>query len=147
MTGTMDEVKEQVDENMKSEEYTDPTQTLPDAPTETAHCDCNKCESCKSTVNWWQNFKTTVDDLILRSNVHKCRTSIPADDKMQKKEKRGCINKRGNCHGDFHFTSCIIGTDGIVWYHDGMTTGSSCENEGDFDKFSSKNMLKCKEKN
>ena len=43
-------------------------------------------------------------------------------------------------HGDFHFTSCIIGTDG-------MTTGSSCENEGDFDKFSSKNLLKCKRTN
>ena len=50
-------------------------------------------------------------------------------------------------HGDyFHFTSCIIGTDGIVWYHDGMTTGSSCENEGDFDKFSSKKLLRCKRK-
>jgi hypothetical protein len=49
-------------------------------------------------------------------------------------------------HGDFHFTSRIIGTDGIVWYHDGMTTGSSCENEGDFDKLSSKNLLKCKGK-
>jgi hypothetical protein len=32
MTGTMDEVKEQVDENIKAKEYRDPTQTLPDAP-------------------------------------------------------------------------------------------------------------------
>ena len=49
-------------------------------------------------------------------------------------------------HGDFHFTSRIIGTDGIVWYHDGMTTRSGCENDGDFDKFSSKNLLKCRGK-
>jgi hypothetical protein len=28
-------------------------------------------------------------------------------------------------HGDFHFTSCIIRIDGIVWYHDGMTRGAS----------------------
>src|ERR1700732_1730913 len=49
-------------------------------------------------------------------------------------------------HGDFHFTSHIIGTDGIVWYHDGMTIGSSCENVGDFDKFFSRNLLKCKGK-
>ena len=34
-------------------------------------------------------------------------------------------------HGDFHFTSHIIGTDGIVWYHDCMSTGSSCKNERD----------------
>jgi hypothetical protein len=97
MTGTMEEVKEQVDENMKSEEYKDPTQTLPDAPPEPTDYDCNKCESCESTANWWQNFRNTVDDLILRSNVHKCHTSIPADEKKQKKERRGCINKHGNC--------------------------------------------------
>jgi len=38
----------------------------------------------------------------------------------------------------------MIGTDEIVWYHDGMTTGSTCENEGDFDKFSNKKMMKNK---
>ena len=32
-------------------------------------------------------------------------------------------------HGDFHFTS---GSDRIVWYHDDMTTGSTCKNEADF---------------
>jgi hypothetical protein len=101
MTGTMDEVKEKVDENMKAKEYRDPTQTLPDAPPEPTDCDCNKCESCENTASWWQNFKNTVDDLILRSNVHKCRTSIPADEKKQKKERRGCINKHGNCKARF----------------------------------------------
>jgi hypothetical protein len=50
-------------------------------------------------------------------------------------------------HGDFHFISCIIGTDGMVWYHDGITPRSSCEKEGDFNKFSSKNLLKCRGKN
>jgi hypothetical protein len=57
------------------------------------------------------------------------------------------LNVRGLIyHGDFHFTSCIIGTDGMAGYHDDMTTKSSCENEGDFDKFSSRNLLKCIEK-
>jgi len=49
-------------------------------------------------------------------------------------------------HGDFYFTSRITGTDGMVWYYDGMTTGNSCENEGDFDKFSSSKLLKYKGK-
>src|SRR6202044_3586583 len=89
MTGTMDEVKEQVQENMKAKEYEDPTQTLPDAPPKPTDCDCDKCESCKTTANWWQNFKNTVDDL------------IPADEKKQKKERRGCINKHGNCKACF----------------------------------------------
>ena len=98
MTGTMDEVNEQVNENMNTKDYRDPTQTLPDAPPEPTEHDCNKCESCEITANWWQNYKYTVDDLILRSNVHKCCTSMPADEKKkQKKEQRGCINKYGNC--------------------------------------------------
>jgi hypothetical protein len=83
MTGTMDEVKEKVH---KAKEYRDSTQTLPDAPPEPTDCDCNNCESCENTASWWQNFKNTVDDLILRSNVHKYCTSIPADEKKQKKE-------------------------------------------------------------
>ena len=49
-------------------------------------------------------------------------------------------------HGDFHFTFRIIGNDNNVWYHDGMITGSTCENEGDFDRFSTKKLLKCKGK-
>jgi hypothetical protein len=72
---------------MKAEEYKDPTWTLSDPPPEPTDCDCNKCESCKSTANWWQNFKNTVDDLILRSNVHKCCTSIPADEKSKRKSE------------------------------------------------------------
>jgi hypothetical protein len=86
---------------MKFEEYKDPTQTLPDPHPELTDCDCNKCESCESVANWSQNFKNTVDDLILRSNVHYCHTSIPADEKKQKKERRGCINKHGNCKAQF----------------------------------------------
>jgi hypothetical protein len=42
-----------------------------------------------------------VDNLILRSNVHKCCTLIPADEKKQKKEWRGCINKHGSCKVQF----------------------------------------------
>ena len=34
-------------------------------------------------------------------------------------------------HGDFHYTSCTIGIDGNVGYHDGITTRSRCVNEGE----------------
>jgi len=94
MTGSMDQ-------NMGDAKYEDPTQTLPDPPPEPTDCDCDDCDYCEDTANWWQRFKQTVDDLVLRSNVHKCRTSIPADEKKQKKEHRGCINKHGNCKARF----------------------------------------------
>lgn len=32
--------------------------------------------------------------------------------------------------GQFHFTSRIISSDGTIWYHDGITTKSSCRQEG-----------------
>jgi len=35
--------------------------------------------------------------------------------------------------GDFHFVSRIIDKSGQVWFHDGMTTGSSCQWEGMID--------------
>src|ERR1700675_4513987 len=50
MTGTMDDVKEQVQEHMKAEEYRDPTQTLPDPPPEFTDCDCSKCDTCKKPL-------------------------------------------------------------------------------------------------
>jgi hypothetical protein len=67
--------------------------------------------------------------------------------KFEQEGETVVLDVRGSIyHGDFHFTSHIIGTNGIVWYHDGMTTGSNCENKGDFDKFFSKKLLKCKRK-
>jgi hypothetical protein len=68
--------------------------------------------------------------------------------KFQQEGENVVLDIRGLIYlGDFHFTSRIIGTDGILWYHDGITTRSSCENEGDFNKFSSRNLLKCRGKN
>jgi hypothetical protein len=37
---------------MKAEEYEDPTQTLPDPPSQFTDCDCEKCESCDNTAKW-----------------------------------------------------------------------------------------------
>ena len=66
ITGTMAEVKAQVQENMKAEEYEDPTQTLPDQPPQFTDCDCEKCESCDNMAKWWNKLKNTVDALMLR---------------------------------------------------------------------------------
>jgi len=91
------------------------------------------------------NFKSVPNVLVFKINSRNIKVSKTL--KFEQKDETVTIGVRGLIyHGDFHFTSRIIGTDGIVWYHDGMTTGSGCENEGDFDKFSSKSMLKCKGK-
>ena len=92
------------------------------------------------------SFKTSPSMLIFEMNMRNIKVSKTL--KFEKEGRMVVLDVRGLIYqGDFHFTSCIIGTDGIVWYHDSMTTGSNCENDGDFDKFSSNNMLNCRGKN
>jgi hypothetical protein len=59
-TGTFDEVAEQVKKKTAVKSYKDPTQTLPEAPKD------------ESDTTWDCQFKETVDDLLLKSNVHNC---------------------------------------------------------------------------
>jgi len=85
-------------------------------------------------------FKTIPSVLVFEINSRNIKISKTL--KFEQEGETVVLNVRGLIyHGDFHFTSRIIGTDGIVWYHDGMTTGS-CENEGDLEKLS----LRCKGK-
>jgi len=100
MTGTMDEIKEQVDENMKPKNIEIPPQ-LYLMPLQSLQSVTATNVNLVKIQPMVAKFQNTVDDLILRSNVHKCRNSIPADEKKQKKERRGCINKHGNCKARF----------------------------------------------
>lgn len=79
--------------------YKDPTQTLPENPPERCktikHTSCNYCELLTS---WWNQFNDTVDDILLRSNVHKCSSSDPNNSKFKAK---GCLNKDGICKARF----------------------------------------------
>ena len=104
-----------------------------------------KCPHCFSAMMQPINFKSAPNVLVFEINSRKIKVSKTL--KFEQEGETVVLDIRGLIyHGDFHFTSRIIGTDGMVWYHDGMTTGSSCENEGDFDKFSSRKLLRCKGK-
>ncbi|KAF6759627.1 hypothetical protein DFP72DRAFT_792664, partial [Ephemerocybe angulata] len=86
MTGS----KAEVSDHDIPEGYKDPTLTLPEAPPQ-AFCDepetCG-CENCVEVLSWWERFKLTVDDILIRSN------KIHATGK-------GCINKDGVCTARF----------------------------------------------
>jgi len=51
---------------------------------------------------------------------HKIRIKI--DDQTIVLKLRGIVY-----HGESHFTSRIISPDGDIWYHDGITTGNTCD--------------------
>ena len=90
-------------------------------------------------------FKSAPNVLIFEINSRNIKLSKTL--KFEQEGETVVLDVKGLIyHVDFHFASHIIGTDGILWYHDGITTRSSCENEGDFDKFSSRNLWKCKGK-
>jgi hypothetical protein len=49
-------------------------------------------------------------------------------------------------HGENHFTSRIISSEGHIWYHDGITTGSTCNSDGHL-KTTTDNLLRhCQKK-
>ncbi|KAJ7652239.1 hypothetical protein B0H17DRAFT_1147456 [Mycena rosella] len=59
--------------------YEDPTQTLPKPPL------------IVDLKNWWTEYEETVDDLILRSNVHSCMVD-PEDGVIRMKKREAMIN-------------------------------------------------------
>ena len=115
-------------------EYKDPTQTLPrPAPPRCQNLKKCDCKSCKSNGNWWKDYYTTVDDLLLKSNMHRCTTSstapatLPEDEsspstsktsKSVKQGPKGCLDHNGICRARFpretHETTTVDENDGHV---------------------------------
>jgi len=46
--------------------------------------------------------------------------------------------------GLYHFTYWIIDSNGTVWFHDGMTTGEACVNEGILQDYTNREMEICR---
>jgi hypothetical protein len=46
-------------------------------------------------------------------------------------------------YGDFHFTARVFASDGSVWYHDGIATGRSCQDEGTLSDLSDADLTTC----
>jgi hypothetical protein len=105
LSGSQEEVLSRVDIASQSDGYLDPTQTLPDGPPKPC---CNQCENlscrkCSNLKSWWVKFKSTVDDIMSKSNIHRCSTNKNKDGTQNKKRQYvGCRdNKWGNCKARF----------------------------------------------
>jgi hypothetical protein len=107
--------------------YKDPTLTLPvPAPLRcngaSSHCECIQC---KHNNSWWSDYRTTVDDLLLKSNIHRCTTSsavqqshVPETVKTTKAGPKGCLDHDGICRAcfprDVHAETTVDDTDGHI---------------------------------
>ncbi|KIM92270.1 hypothetical protein PILCRDRAFT_48053, partial [Piloderma croceum F 1598] len=88
ITGSLDDVKRNVDIAELDDEYQNPTETLPIAPPPQCNQNkCGKCKYCKAIGSWQTQFNSTVDDILFQSNLHKFT---------------GCLsNKWGKCKAHF----------------------------------------------
>ena len=131
ITGTMQDLKEKIPRFQESNagihsmlinedlpintqiSYEDPTLTMPDpVPLSCGVCEDQEkfCNLCIMNQDWWDRFKLTVDDIILRSNVHRCTTGVDITPKQNKKKSesasqknvpKGCLDQYGNCKARF----------------------------------------------
>ncbi|KAJ7201450.1 hypothetical protein C8J57DRAFT_1009511, partial [Mycena rebaudengoi] len=71
--GTMEQVRAR-DEDIRTYPlgYSDPTQVLPVSPPAPCSCKRSNCPKCAALSIWRRHYVDTVDDLMLRSNVHSC---------------------------------------------------------------------------
>lgn len=102
LTGSKDDVKRRVDGEEKVQGYRDPTRTIPEKPTSRCKNKCDMCAKCLANQTWWSKFRKTVDDLVLRSNVHTCTNNKDLSGQIKKsKTFGGCINIWGACKARF----------------------------------------------
>ncbi|KAK0491919.1 hypothetical protein EDD18DRAFT_1026025, partial [Armillaria luteobubalina] len=103
--GSQSEVQAQVENKKMKPGYVDPTKILPIAPPNecTVQLAHKNCPTCNDTQTWHQTYQETVDDLIVRSNIHDCEKYINKDGSTNKnKTYMGCKeNKYNKCKARF----------------------------------------------
>jgi len=114
ITGTFPDVKKDLDVAELDDKYRNPTETLPiPPPPQCKQNECGECKSCNAMNSWQSQFNSTVDDILFRSNVHKCTGGREQYKKKKMKHKNpntvdkyqpvvGCLsNKWGKCKARF----------------------------------------------
>src|SRR6202050_4274804 len=114
IAGSLEDVKQNLDIAELDDNYKNPTETLPiPPPPQCNQNECGKCKSCNAIRSWQTQFYFTVDDLLFRSNLHKCTGGIKQYEKENLKYKTkstvnkyqpvtGCLsNKWGKCKAHF----------------------------------------------
>jgi len=104
LTGTHEEVKQRFDKDVQPSTYRNPVETLPvPPPIKDCATDCGICDSCRIYSTWQDMYLNTTDDIILKSNVHKCNSDLNKDGTKNKtKQYVGCkANKWGKCRARF----------------------------------------------
>ncbi|KAF9455412.1 hypothetical protein BDZ94DRAFT_1142049, partial [Collybia nuda] len=103
LTGTKIEVQNDVSFAEAQSGYIKPMQTMPEPPSEPCQKQCGACSYCDSLESWWQRFRKTVDDIVYRTHVHTCSSTVNKDGSQKvNKSYSGCLdNIWGKCKARF----------------------------------------------
>src|ERR1700688_4168608 len=114
IAGSLEDVKRNVDIAELDDNYKNPTEMLPiPPPTQCNQNECGTCKSCNAISSWKNQFDSTVDDIIFRSNLHKCTGGVKQYERKNLKYNNkntvnkyqpvtGCLsNKWGKCKARF----------------------------------------------
>jgi hypothetical protein len=81
ITGSKEAVSKNVELMMASSEYKNPTETMPVPPPPLCtHVHCKGCNKCTALALQTKEYQNTVDDLLLKSNVHIYTTNRNKDE-------------------------------------------------------------------
>ena len=112
------------------------------SPTLTEH---DQCPECLETLVHSIKFDKVPKLLILEYPFTNIRISHKI--KVKAENNSSILGLRGTVyHGDNHFTSRFISSNGTIWYHDGITTGRQCIEERNLCMTNSEYFIRCKEK-
>lgn len=74
ISGSHQDVMHNVSERESLPNYVNPIGELPAGPPEKCvHEFSEDCNDCSSHETWWRQYESTVDDILLKSNMHICR--------------------------------------------------------------------------
>ena len=66
ITGSLEDVKQNLDIAELDDQYKNPTEMLPIPPPPQCNTSgCHECKSCQATSSWETQFSSTVDDILL----------------------------------------------------------------------------------
>jgi hypothetical protein len=100
-----------------------------------------KCPDCSKPLQKSIGYSSPPPLLIFEidSNNITLRKTIgfKGNDGMKVLQLKGMVY-----HGDFHFTFCVVSSDRVVWFNDGITTGRQCKKNGNLKTMSSRKVMK-----
>lgn len=75
LSGSLDAVKQLVNEKEHEVDTRNPLEQLPTAVPVQCNNACGSCNDCKKNLEWWRDFPLINDHIVLKANLHKCSTA------------------------------------------------------------------------